>query len=48
MKTKEKEKSIVDILLDSETAYLIDSTTIQRVSLNKFVFTHGHRVTASG
>jgi len=32
------------MLLDNVTAYLTDYTTIQQVSLNKFVFTHGHSV----
>jgi len=32
------------MLLDNVTAYLTDYTTIQQVSLNKFVFMHGHSV----
>ena len=42
---KEKGKQVtVDILVDNETAYLTDYNAIQRVSLNKLVFTHGHSV----
>jgi len=45
MKMKEKGKQVtVDILVDNETAYLTDYNAIQRVSLNKLVFTHGHSV----
>ena len=45
MKIKQKGKQVtIDILLDSETTYLTDCTAIQEVSLNRFVFTHGHAV----
>jgi len=45
MKIKKKGEQVAnDILLDNEIAYLTDYTAIQRVSLNKLVFTHGHSV----
>jgi len=45
MKIKYKGKQVtINILHDDESAYLADYTAIQRVSLNKFVFAHGHSV----
>jgi len=45
IKLSKKEKQVtINIPRDNETAYLTDYTAIQRVSLNKFVFTHGHSV----